>query len=444
MAVLLMLKKFDFNRRHLARGVFVGFLISIFISLLTVLGHFRPYENPFTAALQSIFTKKAEDIVLLFITEGEYKNGFNGISPLSRIRLSRIIDQLVALKAKVIALDIDLSDQTNEDRILAESFRRASDKGIRIVLPAILNHYAGEQAHGPQKDLESLSPYPPEEGVKNDEGFDIYKPPALLRAFQEPTFQGGSIFSLDRDGIFRNACAFYLIKDDPFDRSSLYRTVPSFPLAMAAAYIGISQNELAVALRPSAKHVITITADQTAPPKKISFHYRKTGNITPTLIGNYEHFNRDIEIDQLIADDYNGTWRSDTIFTNKLVLLGGTFDKRDFYHTPLGRMSGMEINANIAQSILNGTLISHLSLWKAFVIEILIGFIVACIFVFSASALKASIICTILVMPVIVGASILTFATSYYWFDFIPIYAGVMLHGIISKIEEKHHRVSNA
>ncbi len=68
------------------------------------LGHFRPYENPVTDVFQQLLSKKPTDIVLLFITEKEYQNGFNSISPLSRERLALIVKVLVKLGAKAIAI----------------------------------------------------------------------------------------------------------------------------------------------------------------------------------------------------------------------------------------------------------------------------------------------------------------------------------------------------
>ncbi len=82
MNLKLIAEKISSNRAHWFRGFFIGFLISVVVSVLAYLGHFRAYENPVTSVLQKIESKKSNDIVLIFITEDEYKNGFNSTSPL--------------------------------------------------------------------------------------------------------------------------------------------------------------------------------------------------------------------------------------------------------------------------------------------------------------------------------------------------------------------------
>ncbi|MBI4690976.1 MAG: CHAT domain-containing protein [Nitrospirae bacterium] len=81
-----------------------------------------------------------------------------------------------------------------------------------------------------------------------------------------------------------------------------------------------------------------------------------------------------------------------------------------------------------------------MSFLKAFIIELILGSIVAVIFVLT-SPCRASIICFIALIPAIVLASYLAFSTSYYWFDFVPTIAGVMVHGYISKKEKGRGKV---
>src|SRR4030042_5708600 len=116
----LALKKIRLYKTRLLRGCIIGFIISVVVTMLSLLGHFKPYENQLTDFLQTFTHKKVNDVVLLFITEKEYKEGFGGISPLSRSRLADMIHTLVKLKAKVIALDLTIADQTNEAPKLSE------------------------------------------------------------------------------------------------------------------------------------------------------------------------------------------------------------------------------------------------------------------------------------------------------------------------------------
>lgn len=229
----------------------------------------------------------------------------------------------------------------------------------------------------------------------------------------------------------------YMVKDiDPKN----YRPVPSLPLAIVASYRGMTQEEIEKALFNYHDNNITLHGKNNYVQNDIHIHMAKGGRITPIFIGNYERFDREVNLDQLLKEYGREQPANDTIFKNKIVFVGGSYDKRDFYYTPLGRMSGLEVVANITQSILSGTLITHMSFLKAFIIELILGSIVAVIFVLT-SPCRASIICFIALIPAIVLASYLAFSTSYYWFDFVPTIAGVMVHGLISK-REKSEEVS--
>jgi CHASE2 domain-containing sensor protein len=64
----------------------------------------------------------------------------------------------------------------------------------------------------------------------------------------------------------------------------------------------------------------------------------KGGRIIPNFIGNYEHFSREVNLKRLLEEYRFNKVESMTIFRDKIVIIGGTFDKKDFYLTPIGRM----------------------------------------------------------------------------------------------------------
>jgi CHASE2 domain-containing sensor protein len=162
----------------------------------------------------------------------------------------------------------------------------------------------------------------------------------------------------------------------------------------------------------------------------------------PNFIGNYEYFNREINLRRLLEEYRSIEVEGETIFKDKIVIIGGTFDRTDFHMTPVGRMSGMEILANITQSIINGSLITPTSFWKAFVIQVILGIVVAFIFIL-LSRFWATLICLLALIPGVAVASILSFSSSHYWFDFVPTIAGVMFYGRIRKAEEVVRKVKH-
>ena len=68
--------------------------------------------------------------------------------------------------------------------------------------------------------------------------------------------------------------------------------MPSFPLAIAAAYQGMSQEDLTKALPVFYAHNINLSNKSKHNQDDIHIHMERDGRITPNFIGNYEHFDR--------------------------------------------------------------------------------------------------------------------------------------------------------
>jgi CHASE2 domain-containing sensor protein len=435
------LERVSAYRGYFLRAILIGFAISITVTTLAWIGYFRPYQNPLTNLLHFIVQKKAHDVVLLFITEEEYKQGFRGISPLSRGRLAELVNLMVKLKAKVIALDIDLSDLTSQDHKLSDAMGRALAAGIPIVL--VGNLKATEDKPDANDDpFFDLRPYTDERLHTTKDGFILFEDMNPGSQWAGKVIYGGNFFKLDRDWVFRMAEGFYMIKNNDLKYKVPYLPVPSFPVAVAAAYQGISQEALIEALLNVRDNKIVLSSKRSDHRDDIYIHMIRRGRVIPNFIGNYEHFDREVNPSRLLEEHRSNKDESETIFKDKIVIIGGTFDKKDFYMTPVGRMSGMEILANITQSIINGSLITPTSFWKAFIVQVILGIAVAFIFTFF-SRFWATLICLLGIIPGVAVASILSFSSSHYWFDFVPTIAGVMLYGRIIKAEEVLKKVKH-
>jgi len=223
---------------------------------------------------------------------------------------------------------------------------------------------------------------------------------------------------------------FYMIKNKGLKYKPSYLPVPSFPVAVAAAYRGISQEALMEALLNVHDSKVTLSSSKDDRRDDIYIHLARGNRVIPNFIGNYEHFDREINLKGLLEEYRSNPVETETIFKDKIVIVGGTFDRKDFYMTPVGRMAGMEILANITQSILSGTLITPASFWKAFVIQVILGIAVALIFILF-SRFWATLICLLGLVPGVAIASLWSFSSSHYWFDFVPTIGGVMLYGQI-------------
>ncbi len=417
------------------RGFLVGFIISVIVFVLTILGHFKAFENPVTAMIQQIRVRQSSDIALLFITQDEYQQGFNGISPLSRERLAEIVQVLVKFKPRAIALDIDLSDKGPGYEKLESSFAIAKANDIPIIIPSVVKPRIKVEVQA--EHAEKPKPYLPAEYEKNQDGFTLYDGPKALNIAQmgnPDIMHGGSIFTLDRDGIFRNGTAFY-------QKSNGNGIIPSFPLSIAAASRGITQNSLEECFATRTWNTIlkegSIEIKDDQSNNLVNIHYSEGGKFTPNFLGNYSFFPYDIDVSRLLKN-YKGESETGTvtIFKDKVVIVGGVYDHNDFYKTPVGEMSGMEIIANMTQSILDHNMISHLNYFFAFLLEVLLGAVAAFLFVL-LPPVWALAVCFLSLIPITVYLSLIVFNQTYYWIDFIPTIIGVVIHGVISKVEQK-------
>ena len=437
----LLFERVSTYKGYFLRAVLIGLAISVTVTTLAWTGYFRPYQNPLTNLLHFITPKKAHDVVLLFITEEEYKHGFSGISPLSRGRLAELVNLMVKLKAGVIALDIDISDPSSEDRKLLDAMGRASAAGIPIVV--VGNHKAIEDKPRANDDsFFDLRPYKDERLHTTETGFILFEDMNPGSQWVGKVIYGGIFFRLDNDSVFRMAEGFYMIKNNDLKYKPPYLPVPSFPVAVAAAYQGVSQEALMDALLNVYDNKIILSSPRRNRRDEIYIQMVREGRVIPNFIGNYQHFDREVNLRHLLEEYRSNEVVRETIFKDKIVIIGGTFDKRDFHMTPVGLMSGMEILANVTQSIINGSLITPASFWKAFIIQVILGIGVALTFILF-SRFRATIICLLALVPGVAIASLWCFSSSHYWFDFVPTIAGVMLYGRIIKAEQVLKKVKH-
>ena len=420
-------------RGYFVRAILIGLAISVTATTLAWLGYLKPYQNPLSDLLHFVTQKKAHDVVLLFITEEEYKQGFRGISPLSRGRMAELVDLLVRLKARVIALDIDLSDSTSDDPKLSEAMGRASAAGIPIVVVGSLKANEDRSDSGDNGFLD-LRPYADERIQTTEEGIILFEQMSPGSQWMGKLLYGGTFFGLDNDSVFRIAEGFYMTENYDSKQKRSYLPAPSFPVAVAAAYQGMSQEALTEALLNVYDGRMILSSPGGHHRGDIYIHLDRVGRMIPNFIGNYEHFEREVNLNRLLEEYRSNKVKSETIFKDKIVVVGGSFDKNDFYLTPVGRMSGMEILANITQSIISGSVITPANFWKAFAIQVFLGIGVALIFIL-LPRFWATLVCLFALVPGVAVASLWSFSSSHYWFDFVPTIAGVMLYGRIRKTE---------
>jgi CHASE2 domain-containing sensor protein len=310
----------------------------------------------------------------------------------------------------------------------------ASAAGIPIVVVGNLKTIE-DQPRAKDDFSSDLRPYSFKKSHTTKDGFPLFEGVNPGSQWVNKVIYGETLFRLDNDWVFRMADSFYLSKNNDLRGKPPFLPVPSFPVAVAAAYQGMSQNALTEALLNIQDNKIILSNPRKDHRENIYIHLVRGNRFIPNFIGNYEHFDCEVNLNHLLEAYRSEKAERQTIFKDKIVIIGGTFDKKDFHMTPVGWMSGMEILANITQSIINGSLITPASFWKAFIMQVILGIAVALIFIFF-SRRWATLLCLLALVPGVAIASLWSFSSSHYWFDFVPTIFGVMLYGQISRAEE--------
>lgn len=393
------------SRKLFLRSFLIGSGVSVFVFILSTMGFLKKWENGVFDFLMFWETEdKSSEIILIEINNEDYKNLFKSTSPLSRNILAETLTKLSMAKPKSIGLDISIESETNEDNYLVEVLQNMKLSKTPIIFP--LPSKAFNVTSTPTSDVE----------LSEMGAFSNIVP-------SENIFVGAINYIQPRDGVIREMSLL---------KHAERNTWPSFPLSIVAAGSKTSWeiffNEInnGIQERNSGKtnlnRIRSLINDYYKSPEQ-KIHY----------IGDRSSFNT-IQF-SLVDKMSTEFFKPGTIFSDKIVLIGGTFDEsRDFYMTPKGRLSGVEIIANSIETILRKNPIKPINHLFELLFEIAI-IIVLSYFFFRFNSFKASTISFLLIIPLAIIGSILAFSNFNHWLNFIPVMASVIIHGKIASFE---------
>ena len=118
---------------------------------------------------------------------------------------------------------------------------------------------------------------------------------------------------------------------------------------------------------------------------------------------------------------------------NQIVLIGGTFASgRDFYETPDGRISGLEMNANAITAEVAGTTLTEMPPRYRFLLDICVGLGIAFIFERKSKSVNWRIAWSLggILIALSLAASVL-YQSRLVWLSCVGIAIGMMLHVFI-------------
>ena len=308
-------------------------------------------------------------VALVTITDEDYGSLFDGISPLQAEKLEGLINAIAKGSPAVICVDVDTSSKSFRDRFKIHDWqsRMVWEREIR----------------------------------------DTPEDADLVNAAKiEPLDVLGGRVDLDPS---RNSTGLPILVEDAEDKvTRRYRRIiktsvgdlPSLPWAVVKAYFVNRPGELTRLPESSEDLLIHFVPDR---------QRSRRINLTAS------------KVLQLSLH-----WPEASPIRDKIVILGGSYGDQDRHDTPIGRLVGAEVLANVIETELNGggfrppseVLLFALELFEAFVLILL----------FHVSRFSIALLASILVAPALaVICSRVAFQDWIHVWHFLPIILGLIL-----------------
>jgi len=346
------------KKKLLLQNLALGIVASLLVFFGSVVGYFERME---AGGLDFLFWLRGEiqssQIVLVQIDDAAFRN-LGEKQPLSRSYLAGLIEVLAQSGAAVIGLEVELKVPTNpkEDGLLLKAIENTVQDGASRVV-TIYTIESGKLMNTHQTYIPS-TPFTPR-----------------LR-----TLAGFADTPVDQDGVIRRVPLVVRSEDGSF--------LPSFALAVLARYADYDPFRLREAINREPEVSIVLPEwdilKATLAPQPTLLTFRPHANWMINFIGARGAFQASPSDAIFNLSKQKEKFASDNPFRGKIVLIGATFkESRDFYQTPHGLMSGVEIHANIIHTLLSRSQIrpAHplttlfLSLLAACLIALLITFL---------------------------------------------------------------------
>lgn len=381
------------RKRRFAKSILSGFAVSMILSLGSYLGYL---DNIEARALDLLILwrgqQRSPEIVLVQIDDRAFEK-LGEKQPLPRSYLASLIEVVARGGARVIGLDVELKVNTDaaEDERLMRAIKSAEKNGVsNVVLAYVIRHDHEDDA-----------------GV-------VYKRSAFFDS-RLNSVAGFANASVDADGFVRQVPLVL--------RGSEQEILPSLGLAIVARYAGYGTANLNKALKKDGEIVLQLPEwdrlQGQLRSRNTPFRFRLDDTWKINFAGGKGSFVALPSEPLVQLANANTPLAADNPFRGKIVLIGATFqDSRDFFPTPHGLMSGMEIHANIIHTLLTRSQIEPARRFVAF--SILLMFTLTMSVLVTLLRPKVVILLLLAAIPlVLLPLSYLAFAYLGLWLDFI-------------------------
>jgi len=328
------------------------------------------------------------DVVIVNISDDDYRQTFKGRSPLNPRPLQELIDSVLKQSPAVVGIDISTADA--DDAPLLRHYERTTTPIVWVRDAFALDASA---ARTQTWQLDSVL------GAQN--------PPAGIRT-------GLSLFPRDADRFVRGYYRHVPLKTTDGDiapASFAWAIVQTFCSSPAGA-----RNTMCTALLGRERQ----EAGDAGEHELLRFNFagdRYTFRKVPATT---------------VAAAPPG------LFANAIVLVGGTFAAaRDFYATPFGPMAGVELTALAVESELKGGGITAANEILMIVMDLVAGVVLVwLLWRWTPGSKSHALLASAAILACAFAGSYVAFRGFGYWASFVPVGAGVWLHQLYDRAHD--------
>lgn len=374
--------------RYLLRPGHIALILSISFGTMLVehWGWLHGFES---AALDSLLIfkrpKRAEQVVIVDIGDDDYRELFQGRSPLDPAALGEIIAGIALCDPQVIGVDIDTS---------GPAFRAL--RALRPSMPLVWAQPAWVGERGANEHARGLLGQMLNPFAHESERVVVG---SVLGGRAKGLRSGVAVMPMDRDGVVRR-------------------------------YLREVEEEGGGGRRPSLPWAIVVAAGggRPEPEPEAVLNFAGSRFTLNRLPASIFHEMADERAQAGAAWEAPEAARA---LRGKVVLLGGSYrEARDGYVTPLGPMNGVDLIATAIESELRGRGIREAS----HALKIAFDILAACLLIYVSHRfpLRMALLLGFAGIPLLAMAgSYLLFSSLAYWISFAPVLIGVWVHQAI-------------
>jgi adenylate cyclase len=380
------------RKRRFYKALVLGLSISLLTSFASTMGYLEGLE---TKALDFLLwlrgQQKSPEIVIVQIDDQAFRN-LGEKQPLPRSYLAGLIEVIGRGGAKVIGVDIELKVPTNplDDEALVRAIQAVQENGISKAVPVYLIRPEKEQDGG---ILYTRTPF-------------FSQKLAVVAGFANA--------AVESDGFVRQIPLAVKAGDG--------KILLSLALAVLARHAGYDAARLEQAVNQGSKPVLLLPEwdklNGALRPGLTPFSFQLEDSWKINFAGAQGSF-KAIPSDPVFQlSKIEVPLAEDNPFRNKIVLIGATFsDSREFFPTPKGLMSGIEIHANIIHTLLSRSQILPAQRLLALVISLIFAVVMSLVLTLLRPSLVN--ILSFAAIPVLLVPSYWVFVRYGLWVDFV-------------------------